>query len=76
MPIGPGVERITEEAEAAFPDARLLVMASDTLTGPQDAAEPGWQHRPAIARSGPLARLGNEAARRNREVPWAPPESA
>jgi hypothetical protein len=45
-------------------------------TGPQDAAEPGWQHRPAVARQGPLARLGNEAARRNREVPWAPPEPA
>lgn len=43
-------------------------------TGPQDAAEPGWQHRPPVARQGPLARLGNEAARRNREVPWAPPE--
>ncbi|RZK80633.1 MAG: primosomal protein N', partial [Methylobacterium sp.] len=30
VPIGPGVERITEEAEAVFPDARRLVMASDT----------------------------------------------
>lgn len=39
VPIGPGVERITEEAEAAFPEARRLVMASDTLTGPQAAAE-------------------------------------
>ncbi len=39
VPIGPGVERITEEAEAAFPEARLLVMASDTLTGPQAAAD-------------------------------------
>ncbi len=37
-PIGPGVERITEEAEALFPDARRLVMASDTLPGPQAAA--------------------------------------
>jgi primosomal protein N' (replication factor Y) len=37
--VGPGVERITEEARAAFPDARLLVMASDTLTGPHAAAE-------------------------------------
>jgi primosomal protein N' (replication factor Y) len=37
-PIGPGVERITEEAEALFPEARRLVMASDTLTGPQAAA--------------------------------------
>jgi primosomal protein N' (replication factor Y) len=38
-PVGPGVERITEEAVAAFPEARLLVMASDTLTGPHAAAE-------------------------------------
>ncbi|MDT7952123.1 MAG: primosomal protein N' [Acetobacteraceae bacterium] len=39
VPIGPGVERITEEAAAVFPEARLLVMASDTLTGPNAAAE-------------------------------------
>ncbi|MGE0419168.1 MAG: primosomal protein N', partial [Acetobacteraceae bacterium] len=38
-PIGPGVERITEEATAAFPDARVLVMASDTMPGPHAAAE-------------------------------------
>ncbi len=31
VPIGPGVERITEEATALFPTARLLVMASDTM---------------------------------------------
>ncbi len=37
-PVGPGVERITEEARALFPDARLLVMASDTLPGPHAAA--------------------------------------
>jgi len=37
-PIGPGVERITEEAAAAFPDARVLVMASDTMHGPEAAA--------------------------------------
>ena len=34
VPIGPGVERIHEEAQARFPDARLLSMASDTLTSP------------------------------------------
>jgi primosomal protein N' (replication factor Y) len=39
VPVGPGVERITEECRAAFPDARLLVMASDTLPGPHAAAE-------------------------------------
>jgi primosomal protein N' (replication factor Y) len=36
--VGPGVERITEEAAALFPDARRLVMASDTLPGPHAAA--------------------------------------
>ena len=37
--VGPGVERITEEARAEFPDARILVMASDTMPGPHSAAE-------------------------------------
>ncbi len=37
--VGPGVERITEEAAEAFPSARRLVMASDTLPGPLAAAE-------------------------------------
>ncbi len=39
VPIGPGVERITEEAAALFPDARTLVMASDTMPGPNAAAQ-------------------------------------
>ena len=38
-PVGPGVERITEEAASLFPDARRLVMASDTVPGPRAAAE-------------------------------------
>jgi primosomal protein N' (replication factor Y) (superfamily II helicase) len=38
-PVGPGVERITEEAALLFPDARRLVMASDTIAGPHAAAE-------------------------------------
>ena len=37
--VGPGVERITEEAAEVFPEARRLVMASDTLPGPLAAAE-------------------------------------
>ena len=37
--VGPGVERITEEAASLFPDARRLVMASDTMPGPHAAAE-------------------------------------
>ena len=36
---GPGVERLAEEVAAGFPDARVLVAASDTLTGPKAAAE-------------------------------------
>lgn len=36
-PIGPGIERITEEAALLFPAARRLVMASDTIIGPQAA---------------------------------------
>ncbi|MEO8713517.1 MAG: primosomal protein N', partial [Acetobacteraceae bacterium] len=38
-PVGPGVERVTEEAAELFPEARLTVMASDTLPGPRAAAE-------------------------------------
>jgi len=37
-PVGPGVERITEEATERFPEARRLVMASDTIPGPHAAA--------------------------------------
>ena len=40
-PVGPGVERITEEAARAFPEARALVMASDTLPGPHAAGRGG-----------------------------------
>lgn len=36
-PVGPGVERLQEEAAALFPAARSLIMASDTLPGPQAA---------------------------------------
>jgi primosomal protein N' (replication factor Y) len=36
-PIGPGIERITEEAALLFPAARRLIMASDTIIGPQAA---------------------------------------
>jgi len=36
---GPGVERLAEEAEALFPAARIAVMASDTLRGPEAAQE-------------------------------------
>jgi primosomal protein N' (replication factor Y) (superfamily II helicase) len=36
---GPGVERLAEEVEALFPEARRTVAASDTLTGPGAAEE-------------------------------------
>ena len=38
VPIGPGVERVLEEARLQWPAARLLVMASDTIPGPAAAA--------------------------------------
>jgi primosomal protein N' (replication factor Y) len=38
VPIGPGVERVLEEASTIWPDARRLVMASDTIPGPAAAA--------------------------------------
>lgn len=36
---GPGVERLTEEVSRRFPQARVAMVASDTLTGPLAAAE-------------------------------------
>ncbi len=39
VPIGPGVERIAEEVSLLFPEASALVMASDHICGPRQAAE-------------------------------------
>ena len=36
---GPGVERVAEEARALYPDAKIDVMTSDTVTGPAAAEE-------------------------------------
>jgi primosomal protein N' (replication factor Y) len=36
---GPGVERLAEEVENLFPDARLAQMTSDTVAGPEAAAD-------------------------------------
>ena len=36
---GPGVERLAEETAAVVPEARLAVMASDTVNGPAGAAD-------------------------------------
>ena len=41
--IGPGVERVQEEAAQIFPEARRLVMASDTIPGPAAAMEAARQ---------------------------------
>jgi primosomal protein N' (replication factor Y) len=35
---GPGVERLAEEVERLFPEARMAQMTSDTVTGPEAAA--------------------------------------
>ncbi|MBR0558659.1 primosomal protein N' [Neokomagataea anthophila] len=39
VPIGPGIERVTEEAQQRFPNARILVMSSDTLGSAAATAE-------------------------------------
>ena len=39
VPCGPGVERISEEVQKFFPDARTFVATSDTLWSPDKAAE-------------------------------------
>jgi primosomal protein N' (replication factor Y) (superfamily II helicase) len=39
VPCGPGVERISDEVKAMFPDARTVVATSDTLWSPEKAAE-------------------------------------
>ena len=49
-----------------------LLLPAPGGAGRYDAAEPGWLHRPPIAR-GLHMRLGDRAARENREVPWAKP---
>lgn len=36
---GPGVERLEDEVRDLFPDARLLVASSDTVLGPEAAAD-------------------------------------
>jgi primosomal protein N' (replication factor Y) len=39
VPCGPGVERIVEETRQLFPDARLAMMTSDTLTSPRQVEQ-------------------------------------
>ena len=56
---------------------RLLSLANRLLpapggAGPAEPAEPGWLHRPLESR-GPLTKLGDDASRQNRELPWLTP---
>ncbi|MEE8371701.1 MAG: primosomal protein N', partial [Sphingomonadales bacterium] len=37
VPSGPGVERLEEEIKTLFPEARLLIMTSDTVASPEAA---------------------------------------
>ncbi|TMJ17155.1 MAG: primosomal protein N' [Alphaproteobacteria bacterium] len=39
VPVGPGVERIADEVRALFPDARTIIVTSDTIWSPAKAAE-------------------------------------
>jgi len=39
VPVGPGVERISDEVKALFPDARTAIVTSDTIWSPAKAAE-------------------------------------
>ncbi len=39
VPCGPGVERVAEEVSLRFPEARAMVVSSDTVRGPVAAAE-------------------------------------
>ncbi|MEQ8320159.1 MAG: primosomal protein N' [Rhodospirillales bacterium] len=39
VPCGPGVERLAEEIQLLFPDARTMIAASDMVHGPKQAAE-------------------------------------
>jgi len=39
VPCGPGVERLAEEIQILFPEARTVIAASDMVHGPKQAAE-------------------------------------
>lgn len=39
VPCGPGVERLAEEAQSLWPEARLAIMSSDMLGSPEKAAD-------------------------------------
>jgi primosomal protein N' (replication factor Y) len=63
---GPGVERLAEEAAELFPDARIALFASDTVTGPASAAE---FVRRVVAREVDLL-IGTQIVAKGHHFPW------
>ena len=82
-PVGPGVERLEEEAAGLFPGARILVLSSDLVTAIErmraGARRHGGgprrhHHRHATRRQGPsfpAAQSGRHRRRRSGPVPTA-----
>ncbi|MDO6726546.1 primosomal protein N' [Cognatishimia sp. 1_MG-2023] len=64
-PVGPGVERLAEEAQAHFPDARLAVLSSD-LFGSARALKEGIQ---AIAAGGADIIIGTQLVAKGHNFP-------
>ncbi len=65
-PCGPGVERLAEEAAARFPEARLAVMASDTIASP--SAADGLVRRMAERDIDVL--IGTQIVAKGHHFPW------
>jgi primosomal protein N' (replication factor Y) len=64
-PVGPGVERLAEEAQALFPDARMAVLSSD-LFGSARALKEGIQ---AIADGGADIIIGTQLVAKGHNFP-------
>ena len=64
-PVGPGVERLAEEAQALFPDARLAVLSSD-LFGSARALKEGIN---AIAEGGADIIIGTQLVAKGHNFP-------
>ncbi|SHJ32580.1 replication restart DNA helicase PriA [Shimia gijangensis] len=64
-PVGPGVERLAEEAQAVFPDARLAVLSSD-LFGSARALKEGIN---AIAEGGADIIIGTQLVAKGHNFP-------
>ena len=63
---GPGVERLQEEVSALFPDQRIRVVSSDTLTGPAAAEE---FVRAMVEREIDLL-IGTQVVAKGHHFPW------